>query len=387
MAHIACFVVTLLAQGALSTPPQSGPSRIISKSSALSAKTTAAVKQRGHLAWRRRLVAVNSAGEDCEVAGEQGVVSKDGECVVKGRGGVDPIRLALPEYESSTNGKRTLDRFWSNLARTEGDKEPKLLHSPGSVLGASALVAGTTVGAGVLALPAVTLPSGFLPSTLVLSLCWMYMISSGLLFAETYLNALMATAQPNQSILTLAKQTLGQRGANLSALIYLFIEYSLLVAYIAQGGAVIGELIGTPIPFGLTPGLFGSIAFTAILGTGLYVGTPKQVELVNNVLVLGVLSSFAFLVAQGSRAVSPELLIRSDITQVVSAIPTMFVALVFHNIVPAICNQLEGNMDKIRKAIIFGTMVPLIMFIVWNGVILGTVDPSQTRLTLAYSTL
>ena len=41
----------------------------------------------------------------------------------------------------------------------------QLSHQPGSVLGSTALVAGTTVGAGILALPTVTLPSGVVPSS------------------------------------------------------------------------------------------------------------------------------------------------------------------------------------------------------------------------------
>jgi tyrosine-specific transport protein len=43
------------------------------------------------------------------------------------------------------------------------------------------LVAGTTVGAGILALPAVTQPAGFIPSTLALTGAWMYMATTGLL--------------------------------------------------------------------------------------------------------------------------------------------------------------------------------------------------------------
>ena len=41
-----------------------------------------------------------------------------------------------------------------------------------SVLNAVVLVAGTTVGAGILALPAVTQPVGFVPSMAALSFSW-----------------------------------------------------------------------------------------------------------------------------------------------------------------------------------------------------------------------
>lgn len=65
-------------------------------------------------------------------------------------------------------------RLFSNL-ELDGDK---LSHQPGSVLGSTALIAGTTVGAGILALPAVTLPSGVVPSTALLIAVWLYAVST-----------------------------------------------------------------------------------------------------------------------------------------------------------------------------------------------------------------
>lgn len=32
-----------------------------------------------------------------------------------------------------------------------------------------------------------------------------------------------------------------------------------------------------------------------------------------------------------------------------------------------------GDIDKIRKAVVGGSLAPLLMFLVWNAVILGTV--------------
>ena len=53
-----------------------------------------------------------------------------------------------------------------------------------SVAGATALVAGTTIGAGILALPAKTLEGGFGPSAVLLIAAWAYMAATALLIAE-----------------------------------------------------------------------------------------------------------------------------------------------------------------------------------------------------------
>ena len=60
--------------------------------------------------------------------------------------------------------------------------------APGTVLGSAALVAGTTVGAGILALPAKTLAAGLAPTATLLLGGWAFMAATGLLIAEVDLN-------------------------------------------------------------------------------------------------------------------------------------------------------------------------------------------------------
>lgn len=42
-------------------------------------------------------------------------------------------------------------------------------------------------------------------------------------------------------------------------------------------------------------------------------------------------------------------------------------ALVFHNVVPVISYRLKGDAPKIRTAILAGSGIPLLLFLVWNG--------------------
>jgi tyrosine-specific transport protein len=63
-------------------------------------------------------------------------------------------------------------------------QDRQLKHQAGSIVGCIALVAGTTVGAGILALPAVTVPAGILPSSILLIAVWLYALVTGLLLVE-----------------------------------------------------------------------------------------------------------------------------------------------------------------------------------------------------------
>jgi tyrosine-specific transport protein len=60
--------------------------------------------------------------------------------------------------------------------------------------------------------------------------------------------------------------------------------------------------------------------------------------------------SFALLLGIGASGIHGELLAHQDWTVVAKAAPVMLVALVFHNVVPVITTQLEGNVAKIRLA-------------------------------------
>jgi len=71
---------------------------------------------------------------------------------------------------------RAPGRLWSSL-------DASMKHQPGSLVGATALVAGTTVGAGVLALPTVASTAGFVPSTTTLLVCCGASIATGMVRA------------------------------------------------------------------------------------------------------------------------------------------------------------------------------------------------------------
>ena len=43
------------------------------------------------------------------------------------------------------------------------------------------------------------------------------------------------------------------------------------------------------------------------------------------------------------------------------------------NVVPVVATDLEGDLPRIRTAIVLGTAIPLVMFLVWDAVILGCI--------------
>ncbi|WP_414619339.1 amino acid permease [Calothrix sp. CCY 0018] len=264
-------------------------------------------------------------------------------------------------------------RLFSNLSFDEN----KLIHKPGSVVGSTALIAGTTVGAGILALPAVTLPSGVLPSTALLIGVWLYTVVSALLIAEVTLNGMRFYGRANNGLLAMVESTLGKPGARVTGGAYLFYHYALLIAYVSQGGAILISAVEGIWDIPLLPTWMGSTGFALIFGVILYLGKDRFVEKLNSFFVGVVIISFIGLLVLGINRVHPTSLLSQNWRALPPALSVMLVALFFHNIVPVVVTQLEGDAPKVRQSIVIGSAIPLIMFLLWNAVILGSVTPTM----------
>ncbi|BAY82822.1 aromatic amino acid permease [Calothrix parasitica NIES-267] len=264
-------------------------------------------------------------------------------------------------------------RLFSNLS-FDGNK---LVHKPGSVVGSTALIAGTTVGAGILALPAVTLPSGVLPSTALLIGVWLYTVLTGLLIAEVSLNGMRHSGRATNGLLAMVESTLGGMEARFAGGAYLFLHYALLIAYVSQGGEILISAIEGIWDLPDLPTWMGSTGFAVIFGTILYLGRDRFIERLNSFFVVVVITSFIGLLLLGATQVNPNSLLSQDWTALPPALSVMLVALFFHNIIPVVATQLEGDSSKVRQSIVVGSAIPLTMFLLWNAVILGSVTPTM----------
>ncbi|MBW4634795.1 MAG: tyrosine transporter [Iphinoe sp. HA4291-MV1] len=267
-------------------------------------------------------------------------------------------------------------RLFSNL-ELYGNK---LSHQPGSVLGNTALIAGTTVGAGILALPAVTLPSGVVPSTVLLIAVWLYTLVSGLLIAEVTLSTMRLVGRPSLGLLIMVERTLGKLGARVAGCAYLFLHYALLVAYVAQGGEILVSAVEKMLGVQnvLSPWV-GTTAFTLLFGGIMYLGRERFVEKLNSAFVAIVLASFLGLLLLGATQLETSSFSFQNWSALPPAVSVMFVALFYHNVVPTVVTQLEGDAYKIRQSIFIGSVIPLIMFLAWNVVILESISPDMVQ--------
>ncbi|NGX62223.1 MAG: Tyrosine-specific transport protein [Chlamydiae bacterium] len=233
----------------------------------------------------------------------------------------------------------------------------------GHVLGGSLLVAGTAIGGGMLALPLATAEGGFLPASVLYVLCWLFMAGTGLLFMEVFL-----WSKREVNIVSMAHMTLGVPGKVVAWLLYLFLFYSLTVAYVAGGGRLV---FGGLDQFAL-PDWAGPLIFVAVFAPFVTIGA-KFVDRVNTLLMFGLILSFLLFVVMGLGDVQIEPLKRQNWSLALWATPVLFTSFGFQGIVPTLTNYLDRDPQKVKKAIVIGSMIPLLVYILWEGLILGVI--------------
>ncbi|GFR47488.1 hypothetical protein Agub_g9217, partial [Astrephomene gubernaculifera] len=252
-------------------------------------------------------------------------------------------------------------RLYSNLnPRTLG-------HEPGSLWGATLLVAGTTVGAGILALPAVTQDSGFAATSGALAGCAAFAAVTGLLLAEVHIHVATRYGCANVTLPTLAAKTLGPGGASAATLLYAFHSFALLVAYVARAGQMVADAAHLP-------SLAGAAAFALTFGGMCFVTTPRQFDAVNGALLGLAAAAFVGLLSVSGPHVDWPALSAANWSAVPPTLPVLALAFVFHNMVPLVVHNLECDVRKVRTSIILGVLIPAGMYLVWDGAILGSLN-------------
>lgn len=246
------------------------------------------------------------------------------------------------------------------------------------VISSAVLVAGNMIGAGVLALPAVSLPLGFGPAAGVLTTAWLGCVATGLLIAEVMINFRDQSGGESPSIMAMAERTLGPVGGLVSCSSLVMLNYALMCAYISK----VGEVLHTgSAAAGLESMDTASLAvmYTTALGLTLGAGAAGSglFEGVNNAMMVVLVASFSFMIAALVPGVDTSLLTHHDLSALPHAVPVLICALVFQNIVPTLVSDLEGDATKVRTSILAGSAMPLVMYFAFNAAFLGSIAPDE----------
>lgn len=236
----------------------------------------------------------------------------------------------------------------------------------GSATGAILLIAGCCIGAGMLGLPVISAVAGFEPSLFMFLISWLFMTSTALLLLEVNL-----WFSDEVSIISMADKTLGFAGKIVGWLCFAFLFYALGVAYISASGELISDFMNETTGLKISPWI-GSLGVSVLFGLFVYLGT-HSVDLFNRLLMAGLVISYILLVILGAPHVNSDYLKHKDWSMAALVLPVMIISFGFHNLVPSLTTYLKKDVRRLRLAIICGSSIPLIVYLIWEWLILGLV--------------
>ncbi|MBM3198452.1 MAG: tyrosine transporter [Chlamydiae bacterium] len=237
---------------------------------------------------------------------------------------------------------------------------------PGSLLGGTLLITGSCVGAGMLGLPILTGLAGLGPAFLMFCAAWLFMTLTAFLLIE--INSWF----PKQvNLLSMVEHTLGKGGKNLCWVVYLFLFYALLVAYISASGSLCSSFFQGI--FGLSMPIWGgSLSLVALFGFVVYRGT-RSVDLWNRALMVGKIVFFLALVFVGASYVQKELLQRVDFSLALFSLPILLISFGYHNMIPSLTSYMKGDVRKVKLSVLLGSLFAFFLYFLWEVLVLGTV--------------
>jgi tyrosine-specific transport protein len=244
------------------------------------------------------------------------------------------------------------------------------------VFSGSLLIAGTMIGAGMLGIPLVTAQAGIIPACGITVFVWFYMLCTGLLFLEVTL-----WMHKGANIISMTKSLLGREGKIFAAAVFVFLYYCLMVAYFSAGAPLFASFIN--IFFGVkVAGILSYAVFAIIFGVIVGVGL-KFIDRVNYILMVGLVASYIALIGGGSSSIDVKNLEYVDFSKMIFAAPILFSSFGFHNVIPSVTHHFDDNGKIMRKAIFWGTFIPLIVYLLWQFLIIGIIPQTLIETTLA----
>lgn len=223
--------------------------------------------------------------------------------------------------------------------------------------GAIFLIAGTSIGSGMIALPMVLSKIGIIPSCVLLFITWMVAYYNSLLSVELNLKA-----GKGLSLGSLCAYFSGPIASFFGNVSINVLSYSLIAAYIYLISSVFSKMIGSQ-NMHLLYILFSGITFLLLLFP------IKIVDYVNRCLFITLLCLFAVLLIGIVLSVNLKSVpLYGDLSfkNIMFVIPVVFTSFGFQVIFHTLTDYLNKDSKMLKKAFFLGSLIPMIVYILWS---------------------
>lgn len=238
-------------------------------------------------------------------------------------------------------------------------------------IGAILLVAGTCIGSGMIALPIMLAKLGLIPSILLMIMIWFIMYYTSLANLELNLQA-----DQGLSLGALGRYFSGKTAELIGTISLKLLSYSLLAVFIYGGSSILKELIESKMA--LEYSINDIASYYALLSVAFLLLPIKLIDYLNRFLFVGLLTVVAILLTGLVMTINwSELPLFSEqysnLSAWVAIIPVVFTSFGFQVIFHTLTNYCHKNVKMLKRAFLWGSLIPASVYIVWTSCILSVV--------------
>lgn len=241
------------------------------------------------------------------------------------------------------------------------------------LVGSSLIVAGTALGAGMLAIPMVLAQFGLLWGTLLMLFIW-----AGTTYAALLLLEASCKVGGGFSMNAIARETLGKGGQLVTNGLLYALLVCLLMAYIIGAGDLVQKVtasVGIPAST-----VSSQVGFTLLVGIIVSAGTGV-VDKLNRVLFIGMIIALVFTLFALMPSVTFEGLdevVSNDKVALIKTSSVLFTSFGFMVVIPSLVTyNKEATKTQLRNMIIVGSTIPLVCYLLWLLAVVGNLPPHE----------
>lgn len=245
-------------------------------------------------------------------------------------------------------------------------------------IGATMLIAGTAIGAGMLGMPIVSGVCGYYLSICLILFCFLLMLANLFLLLE----ATLYCKDPYANIISLAREHLGKIWSIICWVCFMLLLYAVVASYINAGADLMTQMLDPYKKLNIETCMF---IFSIIFGTIVLLGV-SSIDKMNRVLMVGLIVTFFMIVGLMTPFLSMEnLSVSGQLKYVPNAFPIIAAAFTSHLVLPSVRAYIQ-NTESLKRILMIGSLIPLVLYILWQTAVIGISEKSGPYSLIGFAT-
>ncbi len=237
-------------------------------------------------------------------------------------------------------------------------------------LSALGMLIGTIIGAGIFGLPYVAAKTGLVPTVIYLAALTVVVVLMHLLYGEVVLRT-----QGKHRLVGYAEIYLGKWGKRMATLSVILGSYAALLIYIILGGVFLSNLF---------EGVLGGDAavwsvimfFISFIFVSKGLKMVSALEMVLSFLMVGIILVF---LTRGSFLINPANFSGAvNWSDIFLPYGVILFSLTGGSVIPELAGVLDDDESRLKKTIIWGTLIPAIVYLLFIVVVFGITGADTT---------